>query len=171
MSFFARFKIALAVLFGAELRSLVDTTPSLEALPSPKPVAVLLAAPDFRPVLFLLTLFQREGRLIDFVQEDITQFSDAEVGSAARLVHAGCKKVLNGWVDVRPILSIPEGERYQAAAGTLQGQLQLVGNPKFNQPIEGVVKHQGWRAEKVTIGELPSGVDLAVLAPAEVEVP
>jgi Domain of unknown function (DUF2760) len=136
-----------------------------------KPTVVPPKAPDFRPVLFLLTLLQREGRLIDFVQEDIAQFSDAEVGSAARLVHAGCKKVLSGWIDVRPILTVPEGQRYQAAAGTLAGQLQLVGNPKSNQPIEGVVKHQGWRAEKVTIGNLPNGVDLAVLAPAEVEVP
>src|SRR5689334_21310438 len=39
--------------------------------------------------LFLLSMLQREGRLIDFLQEDVASHPDADVGAAARVVHGG----------------------------------------------------------------------------------
>src|SRR5215469_14012023 len=54
--------------------------------------------------LLVLSLLQRDGRLIDFLQENVTGFSDADVGVAARVVHAGCKKALAEHFTVESVL-------------------------------------------------------------------
>src|SRR5436190_15346400 len=38
------------------------------------------------------TLFQSEARFVDFVQEDVAGYADAEIGAAARVVHEGDRK-------------------------------------------------------------------------------
>ena len=43
-----------------------------------------------------------KGRLIDFLKEDMAAFSDAEIGAAARVVHAGCRKVFTQYFDIEP---------------------------------------------------------------------
>ena len=43
----------------------------------------------------LLQLLQKHGRLVDFIFEDIDTYSDEQVGAGVRVVHQGCRKVLN----------------------------------------------------------------------------
>jgi hypothetical protein len=52
--------------------------------------------------LFVLSVLQQDGRLIDFLQQDVAAFSDEEVGAAARVVHGGCKKGLQRLVTTAP---------------------------------------------------------------------
>src|ERR1051325_6760475 len=58
-----------------------------------KPVAPRVTAPP--PVKVeptaaqVLAVLQRDGRLIDFLMEDIAPYSDAQIGAAVRNVHAG----------------------------------------------------------------------------------
>ncbi len=61
--------------------------------------------PDHTAALLLLAILQREGRLIDFLQEDVAAFSDADVGAAARVVHEGCKRGLADYVEIEPSLA------------------------------------------------------------------
>src|SRR5215831_3115113 len=75
----------------------LEAPPALKALPeavkpvparaSPPPAAVAAAPrkPDATPgALQLLALLQREGRLVDFLAEDISGYDDASIGAAVR---------------------------------------------------------------------------------------
>ena len=89
--FFARLWLAIVcffrVIFDPQFAARVAVV--RQALPAPAPQPFL---PPARPdaTLHLLALLQREGRLIDFCEEEISGFSDAEVGAAdaADLSHA-----------------------------------------------------------------------------------
>ncbi|WP_234745964.1 DUF2760 domain-containing protein, partial [Burkholderia sp. WTPI3] len=68
--------------------------PAPSAAPAPEPVKA--PAPERREAspqaaLQLLGLLQRDARFIDFVEEDIAGYGDADIGAAARLVHDGCR--------------------------------------------------------------------------------
>ena len=118
--------------------------------------------------LQLLTLFQREGRLLDFLQQDVTAFSDADVGAAARLVHEGCRRALKAHADVKSLRSEAEGERIQVGAGEVR-DVKLVGNVSGSAPYRGVLRHRGWRVQSLRLPERVGEHDASVVAPAEVE--
>jgi Domain of unknown function (DUF2760) len=137
--------------------------PVLPAAPAPaKP-------PSSDAAMQLLALLQREGRLVDFVQQDITAFSDSDVGVAARVVHEGCKKALGGCATLAPLRAEEEGTRVTVAAGFDPDELKLTGNGQGNPPYTGTLRHRGWR---LTDLHLPTSVrahDATVVAPAEIE--
>jgi hypothetical protein len=117
----------------------------------------------------LLGLLQREGRLVDFVQQDISAFSDADIGAAARLVHAGCRKALAEHVRIRPVVEQAEGSSLRIESGYDPMAYKLTGNVSGSAPYTGVLRHKGWRAELLELPEAVAGVDDSVLMPAEVE--
>jgi hypothetical protein len=119
--------------------------------------------------LLVLSLLQREGRLIDFLQENVTAFSDAEVGAAARVVHAGCKKVFAEHFTVEPVLKESEGATVTLPAGFDAGRIRLTGNVAGQPPFRGALKHHGWVASAVRLPVVSETLDPRVLAPAEVE--
>ena len=116
----------------------------------------------------LLAWLQREGRLIDFLRESIGGYDDAQVGAAARAIHAGCKKVLEEGFAPEPILGAAEGERVKVEAGFDPVAIQLSGQVKGSPPFEGTLVHHGWRGTRASI-PVAEKVDTNVLAPAEVE--
>ena len=109
--------------------------------------------------LQLLAILQREGRLIDFCEEDLAGFSDAQIGAAARTVHDGCRKALRSMITLEPVRSEVEGAPVELPAGFDPRAIRLTGNVVGNPPFKGVLKHHGWRTAEV------------VIAPAEVELP
>jgi hypothetical protein len=126
-------------------------------------------AEDGDSALILLSLLQAEGRFVDFVQQDIAAFGDAEVGAVARMVHAGCRKALAAHVRIESIRAEPEGQRVGIDAGYDANRVKLTGNVGRGGRLEGVLRHRGWQATEV---HLPTVVDRAgtrVLCPAEVE--
>jgi hypothetical protein len=133
--------------------------------PAPLPSRV----PDSAPALQLLSLLQREGRLVDFLQQDIADFPDADVGAAARVVHEGCRKALRSHADIEPVRSETEGGRVKLEAGFDADAVKLVGDVKGEPPYAGVLRHRGWRAKKLELPVLLGGHDAWILAPAEVE--
>lgn len=163
-SFLTRLKKAWAVLVGEEAAA----PPEPKALPPPPPVS-----PDAAHAsgLFLLGMLQREGRLIDFLQEDVAGFSDAEVGAAARVVHDGCRKVLREYLPVAAVVSQSEGEQVNVPAGFDANRFRLTGNVTGPGPFSGALKHHGWVATEVKLPPVPTAMDVRVLAPAEVELP
>lgn len=119
--------------------------------------------------LQLLALLQRDGRFIDFLEQDVTKFTDQEVGAAARVVHEGCGKVLHRVTSVSPVRAENEGAKVVVAAGFSPAEITLVGNVRGSAPFHGTLRHRGWRAADLNLPETTAGHDAYVLAPAEVE--
>ena len=119
--------------------------------------------------LVLLSLLQSEGRFVDFVQQDIANYPDADVGAVARVVHSGCRKVLSSHLRIAAIRGEAEGQRVALEPGFDPNRIKLTGNVAGTGRLSGVLRHRGWQATEV---HLPTVVDRAgtqVLAPAEVE--
>jgi hypothetical protein len=142
-------------------------------------VQVLFAPP--KPVkpsgapLRLLNLMQREGRLIDFILEDIQQYppeQNAQIGAGVRDIHKGCQKVLKEHLVLEPVLSdAREGENVEVPAGFDPANIRLVGNVSGSPPFRGTLQHHGWRVREILLAEPSVGQDEFVLQPAEVEIP
>jgi hypothetical protein len=121
--------------------------------------------------LLLLSLFQREGRLLDFLRESLEQHDDAAIGAAVRAVHRGCKKVLDEHVTLKPVMPGEEDGPVTVQGGFDPSEIQLTGTTLGNPPFRGTLVHHGWRAAEVRFPTLTGTIDRRVLAPAEVRVP
>ena len=119
--------------------------------------------------LRLLALLQKEGRLVDFLEEDIQPYNDAQVGAAVRAIHAGCRKALHERMEISRIYGEDDGATVEVAAGFDPASVRLTGNVHGQPPFHGVLQHGGWRAAHVSLPKT-AGVDSAILAPAEVEI-
>ena len=126
-----------------------------------------MATPD--AALQLLSLFQREARLIDFTQENLSAYSDADIGAAARVVHEGCSKVLREHFTIEAVRSEAEGSRVVLEQGFDAAAVRLTGNVVGQAPFRGTLSHRGWRSTDVRLPKLAEAHDAAILAPAEVE--
>lgn len=118
----------------------------------------------------ILALLQREGRFIDFVREDLATYSDAQIGAAARDVHAGCRRALERYVTLESILPGREGEAVTVGQDQRvdPAALHLVGNVVGQPPFRGTLLHPGWRAARVDLPAL-SATGRTIVAPAEIE--
>jgi Domain of unknown function (DUF2760) len=126
--------------------------------------------PSAEPIRFLL-LLQREGRLVDFLTEDIQGFDDAQVGAAVREVHTKCQAALKDHLDMEPVIGKDEGATVEIPSGFDPSAVRLVGNVTGNPPFRGRLLHRGWRVKQIKLAPAPEGQDLFVLQPAEVELP
>ena len=118
--------------------------------------------------LQLLALLQREGRLVDFLEEDVASFSDADIGAAARVVHSGCRKALREHVKLAPVRTEEEGAKVTVDGGATNG-VKLTGNVGGKGPHTGTLRHRGWRAVDVKLPTAVAGHDAHIVAEAEVE--
>ena len=124
------------------------------------------------PDLRILAVLQRDGRLVDFLQEDIDAYSDAQIGAAVRDIHRGCRKALHEYLKIEPVLNAAEEAQVTVAADFDPAAIRLIGNVNGSPPFQGVLKHHGWRARAVQLPALPASKDdTSVLSPAEVEIP
>ena len=165
-SFFARLGLAFRVLGDASLAA------KLVALEAPEPVEKPVEQPAEKihaSGLAVLGLLQREGRLIDFLREDVAAFSDADIGAAARVVHAGSRKILDQYLTLEPVLKDAEGATVTVPAGFDAERIRLTGNVAGQPPFRGSLKHHGWVATSVRLPQVSPTLDPRVIAPAEVE--
>jgi hypothetical protein len=151
----------------APLPAPAEAGPKEVAPPAPKPAPP--PPPPADPALQILSILQREGRLVDFLEQDIATFPDADIGAAARVVHEGCRKALRQHATLAPVRTEEEGAKVTIAAGFKPAEVKLTGNVQGSAPYAGVLRHRGWRATKVTLPTPVEGYDPSVLAPAEVE--
>jgi hypothetical protein len=188
-SFGSRIAIAIAAFFralgdaqyAARLQRLDDAAPMAAptAAPTPAPAPAPTPAPTAAPVILreatpdaalqLLSLLQREARLIDFTQENLSAYADADIGAAARVVHEGCAKVLREHFTIEPVRGEAEGSRVTLEEGFDASAVRLTGNVVGKAPFKGSLSHRGWRATGVRLPKLAEAHDANVLAPAEVE--
>ena len=147
----------------------VAPTPAPTMAPTPAPTVAPLRAPTAESALQLLSLLQREARLIDFTQENLSAYSDADIGAAARVVHEGCARVLREHFTIEPVRAEAEGSRITLEEGFDAASVRLTGNVVGQAPFKGLLSHRGWRATRVQLPQLAEKHDARVLAPAEVE--
>ncbi len=123
-----------------------------------------------RGAVQLLSVLQREGRLIDFLLEDIDGYTDAQIGAAVRDIHRGCRKGLSEHLHIVPIRPEPDEALVKIAAGHDPSQVRLIGHVTGRPPFEGSLRHHGWRTTKSNLADIPAGHDPTVICPAEVEI-
>lgn len=153
--------------FAARVMALRQPETAAPEITPAAPPAMKEAAPD--AALLLLGLLQREARLIDFTQEELGQYTDAEIGGVARVLHEGCRKVLREHFTIAPVRPEAEGSRITLPAGFDARAVRLTGNVVGQAPFTGSLCHRGWRAAETRLPMLAQGHDVTVLAQAEVE--
>jgi len=173
LSWVCAFRVLFDGRFAARVAGLSGATQA-EALPLPSPQQEQVPAPvaASQPsastgALQLLSLLQREGRFIDFIQQDVAGFGDADIGAAARLVHEGCRRALRAHASVVSVRSEAEGS--SVVLESASADVKLVGNVAGAAPYRGVLRHRGWRVEELTLPTLLGSHDPKLVAAAELE--
>lgn len=146
----------IAQAFGYSKVIPIKTTPKPEPQAGPADGAVQI-----------LSVLQRDARLVDFLMEDISAYSDEQVGAAVRDVQQKSRDTLARYLKLQPVIDGVEGD-FTKTDSLDASKVKLLGNvPPSGKAPGGVLRHKGWLAEKVDLPALPPG---NVLAPAEIEV-
>ena len=166
----ATLALSVLVLIGMLLSARQKPPPSKPQAEPARAALPALAAARAEIVSFLAML-QEKGRLVDFLMDNINPYNDAQVGAAARVVHAGCKRVLQEHFSIHPLRTEDEGSTVQVPAGYAADEYRLVGEIAGQAPFSGVLVHRGWKTDMVKLPQLlPSAPgQLPAIAPAEVE--
>jgi hypothetical protein len=125
---------------------------------------------SFDRAVQMLALLQRDGRLIDFLAEDVSPYADSQLGAAVRTIHASCRQVLDRYMKLEPVISSEEDQPVTVPVGFDPAAVKLLGNIVGEPPIKGILRHRGWRVKEVTLPSLPQGAGREIVAPAEVEI-
>lgn len=124
-----------------------------------------------RRALHLLSLLQREGRLVDFLEENLSAYADDQIGAAVRNIQENCQKALKKYLDLKPVIDQEEGEEATVAKGFDASAIKLTGNVSGEPPFKGALEHRGWRVGSFNLPTLSDSHDPSIIAPAEVEIP
>src|SRR5215472_11720504 len=161
------FRCFLSILFHADIPNDIAQKLVEPVVPvSPAPAAVAssvsrlkevqrLPAVDFDRVVQMLALLQRDGRLIDFLTENISAYPDVQLGAAVRTIHDTCRQVLDQYVKLGPILDSEEDQPVTVQAGFDPAAIKLIGNVAGEPPVRGLLRHKGWRVKEVNLPPLP----------------
>lgn len=123
-----------------------------------------------RKFLHLLSVLQEEGRFLDFLNEELDEFEDDEIGAAVRSIHKGCKESLKKYLKIEPLIEDEEDSVIEIPKGFNPDKIKLTGNVVGEPPFKAIVRHRGFRAYDINLPELKNIDDASFLVPAEVEV-
>ena len=167
--------LVVALSFLGSIKGGATSAPA--AVSPPPPVTVQPSAPAVNQaeaeVVAFFALLQEKGRLVDFLMEELTSYDDAHVGAAARVIHQGCRQVLQEHFKISAVSEAEEGSQVTVPAGYFGDEYRIVGKLSGDPPFTGKLIHKGWKTESVKLPRIvkTDGKRLAVIAPAEVEVP
>lgn len=148
-----------------------EREPEPRTLPAERVEAKPAAEDSTDRAVQLLALLQRDGRLVDFLTENIAPYQDAQIGAAVRELHASCRKALEQYVTLEPVIDGEEDRPVTVEEGFDPAAVKLVGNVTGRPPLRGLLRHRGWRVARVNLPSLPPrGAARDVVAPAEVEI-
>ncbi len=143
--------------------------PNASAAP-PKSTIEKPAEPPADRAVQMLALLQRDGRLVDFLTEDISPYPDSQLGAAVRTIHSSCRQVLDRYLKLEPIIPSEEDQPVTVQAGFDPAAIKLLGNAAGEPPIKGLLRHRGWRVKEVSLPSLPQVAGRNIVAQAEVEI-
>jgi hypothetical protein len=119
--------------------------------------------------LQILSILQRDSRLVDFIMEDIAGYSDDQVGAAVRSVHEQARESLSRYVKLGPVIDGVEGTFTKPVVSDAAA-VKFIGNVPAGRPSGGLLRHKGWRAGKIDLPALNPKQDAAIISPAEIEI-
>ncbi len=156
---------------GKSLFPVGDSDNNVEAIASEEEKLTELPSDNFNDgAVYTLALLQREGRLVDFLLEDIENYSNEQIGAAVRQIHRNCRSVLSKYFSIQHIMSDKEGESISIANDYDPLTIKLLGNVQDSFPQKGQVKHQGWKADAVSFPEFSGQRNPLVVQPSEIEI-
>ena len=173
------FRALFAALGSSQTAERIDAVLSGRALPkidsevkSPPPSGPKPDLPAARnEAITLLAALQREARLVDLVKQPLANFSDEDIGAAARSVLGDTAAVLDRFFALQPVVVQDEGTDCEVPKGYDPARYKLTGAAAGIGPFKGKLAHQGWQAGTVKLPAWTGSKDAAlVIAPAEVEV-
>lgn len=159
---------------GRSSDTVVDLPRPTVAAPGPRPGAPgtppgAKAASARSEAVTLLAMLQREARLVDLIEEPLDQFSDSQVGAAARPCLVQCRSTLQRAFDLRPLLEQAEGQMVDVPADASPLRYQWVGEAA-GRSQRGRLVHPGWRASRCELASwTAAAADAEVIAPAQIE--
>jgi hypothetical protein len=174
------FRCFFSILFHAEIpgdiaQKMFKPAASVGQEPAP-PVSRLKEAERPAPetsdrAVQMLALLQRDGRLIDFLAENISAYPDEQLGAAVRTLHETCRQVLDHYLKLEPVVNSAEDQVVTLQTDFDPAAIKLIGNVTGEPPVRGVLRHKGWRVREVNLPPLSQGAGRMVVAPAEIELP
>ena len=132
------FRCFFSILFHADIphdiaQKLPTPAASVPQAPSPAAPSVSRLREVERPSLEtfdraaqMLALLQRDGRLIDFLTEDITLYPDEQLGAAVRTIHETCRQVLERYLKLEPILNSEEEQPVRERRLSIISEMQQI---------------------------------------------
>jgi len=162
------FRSFFAILFGGQLPAdIAQAFGFVTPPPPPKPVPVVKPSDG---ALQILGILQRDARLIDFLMEDISPYSDDQIGAAARNLHDQSRDALQRYLHLSPVVDGVEGT-FTKLESNDPAAIKLLGNvPAKGKAPGGLLRHKGWRADKIDLPPLVASQSTTILAPAEIEI-
>jgi hypothetical protein len=129
------------------------------------------ASPARSDAVTLLAALQREARLVDIVREPLAEYTDAQIGAAARDVLRDTGRVLDRFFGLEPMVQLDEGHELETPAAVDPGRFRITGNVSGNPPFRGRLIHHGWQATRCELPIWSGSREAAlVVAPIELEV-
>ena len=156
-------ELSAEILIALNLSRRSGTVPAKAAAPVPP------APRTSDGALQILGILQRDSRLIDFLMEDVSAYSDDQIGAAVRELHDHCRDAIARYVTLAPVIDGVEGT-YAKAPGQDPNLVKFVGNVPAKTPAGGTLRHKGWRATKVDLPTLAAKQDATIIAAAEIEI-
>ncbi len=168
------FKILFGKEFAEQAEALLEGPVQIPAAPAQSPSAAARVPSPPKSArseaITLLATLQREARFVDLVQEPLGDFSDEQIGAAARDVLRSCGEVLRRTFDLQPVVQEAENSVVETPASLGAGRYRLTGNVVGDPPFRGRLVHHGWEARKCELASWSGEAEaIRVVAPAEVE--
>ena len=146
-----------------KLESPVRSTAAAKPQPQPGPVR--------SEAISLLAALQREARLLDIVNESLDEYTDAQVGAAARDVLRDSGKTIERMFGLVPLTELEDGSPLETPAAFDPAEFRLTGNVVGEAPFRGFVAHHGWKATRCDVPNWSGKKSSAmIVAPVELEI-
>ncbi len=179
MRLWLAFRVFFAVLFNSQLAAQIEPLLAARGEPAPseadkkveKPAAPAAPTPVRNDAITLLAALQREARFVDIVQEPLGEYSDQQIGAAARDVLRDCGSVLDRLFALQPLVDDEEGAELETSSELDTGRYRLTGNVSGDPPFRGQLVHHGWQATRCELPSWSGSREAAlVVSPIEIEV-
>jgi hypothetical protein len=139
--------------------------------PAPRALASAETPPKRSEAVSLLAALQRESRLLDLIQEPLENYTDEQIGAAARNVLRDSAGVVERFFGLKPVLAQDEQSAVDVPASYDPARYRLMGKVEGSGPFRGKLAHKGWQATSVNLPAWTGSKEAAlVIAPAEIEV-
>lgn len=150
-------------------QQLRQPAPASAEPPAPAEPSAPAEPPVQNAAVHLLAILQREARLVDFLQEDVSAADDEQLGAAVRKIHDDAQATLQRYFTLRPVLDQEENTTVTIPADFDNRRIRLTGKAGGQPPFTATLIHRGWQAETVALPTTSAAVDPTIIAPAEVE--